>query len=119
MSLVAAAMGGRIDDDAIYKSTQTVKPEQIQLLINTALKGDFAKSRKLLEDLLVDYALAGEDLIKQIHKNIFDLQIKERDKVRLVDRVGATEFRMVEGANPRVQLEALLAHFAVVGEEMD
>jgi replication factor C small subunit len=115
---VAAAMGGRIDDDAIYKSTQTVKPEQIQMLINTALKGDFAKSRKLLEDLLVDYALAGEDLIKQIHKNIFDLQIKERDKVRLVDRVGETEFRMVEGANPRIQLEALLAHFALVGEEI-
>jgi len=115
---VAAAMGTKIDDEAIYKSTQTVKPEQIQTLINTALKGDFTRSRKLLEDLLIDYGLAGEDLIKQIHKNIYDLQIKERDKVRLVDRVGEVEFRMVEGANPRVQLESLLAHFAIIGEEI-
>jgi replication factor C small subunit len=115
---VAAAMGTKIDDEAIYKSTQTVKPEQIQTLINTALKGDFTRSRKLLEDLLIDYGLAGEDLIKQIHKNIYDLQIKERDKVRLVDRVGEVEFRMVEGANERIQLEALLAHLVSVGARM-
>ena len=57
-------------------------------------------------------------LIKQIHRAVYDLNIKERDKVRLVDRVGEAEFRMVEGANPRIQLESLLAHFAVIGEEI-
>ncbi len=115
---VAAALGGRINEDAIYRSTQTVKPEQVQALINTSLKGEFSKARKQLEELLIDYALAGEDLIKQIHRAVYDLNIKERDKVRLVDRVGEAEFRMVEGANPRIQLESLLAHFAVIGEEI-
>jgi replication factor C small subunit len=115
---VAAAMGTDIDDDAIYRSTQTVKPDEIRDLLNTALEGDFAKARKSLEKILIDYALAGEDLIRQIHRSVYDLQIKERDKVRLVDRIGEVEFRMVEGSNPRIQLESLLAHFALLGEDI-
>jgi replication factor C small subunit len=115
---VAAALGKNIDDDSIYRSTQTVRPEEIKDLINVALGGDFAKARKQLEVILIDYALSGEDLIRQIHRNVYDLQIKERDKVRLVDRIGEVEFRMVEGANPRIQLESLMAHFALVGEDI-
>jgi len=115
---VAAALGGKVTEDTIYKSTQTVRPEQVQALINTALKGDFSKSRKQLEELLIEYALAGEDLVKQVHRGIYDLNIKERDKVRLIDKTGEAEFRMVEGANPRIQLESLLAQFSVIGEEM-
>ena len=115
---VAAALGTKIDDEAIYRSTQTVKPEEIKSLITTGLEGDFSKARKALETILIDYALSGEDLIRQIHRSVYDLPIKERDKVRLIDRIGEVEFRMVEGGNPRIQLEALLAHFALVGEEI-
>jgi replication factor C small subunit len=115
---VAGALGTKIDDEAIYRSTQTVRPDEIKELLNTALEGDFAKSRKSLEVILIDYALSGEDLIRQIHRNVYDLQIKERDKVRLVDRIGEVEFRMVEGANPRIQLESLLAQFALMGDEI-
>lgn len=115
---VAAVLGTKIDDEAIYRSTQTVKPDEIRDLINTALEGDFAKSRKSLETILIDYALSGEDLIRQIHRNVYDLPIKERDKVRLIDRIGEVEFRMVEGGNPRIQLESLLAHFVLMGEDL-
>lgn len=115
---VAAALGTKIDDEAIYRSTQTVRPDEIKSLINTALGGDFSKARKSLETILIDYALSGEDLIRQIHRTVYDLPVKERDKVRLIDRIGEVEFRMVEGGNPRIQLESLLAHFALVGEDM-
>ena len=115
---VAAVMGTKIDDEAIYRSTQTVRPDEIKDLISIALEGDFARSRKILETVLIEYALSGEDLIRQIHRNIYDLPIKERDKVRLIDRIGEVEFRMVEGGNPRIQLESLLAHFVLVGEDI-
>ena len=39
-------------------------------------------------------------------------------KVRLIDRVGEAEFRLVEGSNERIQLEALLAHFVLAGQEL-
>jgi DNA polymerase III delta prime subunit len=33
----------------------------------------------------------------------------------LIDRVGEAEFRIVSGSSDRIQLEALLAHFANEG----
>jgi len=37
--------------------------------------------------------------------------------VKLVDRIGEYNFRLVEGANERIQVEALLAQMGVVGKE--
>jgi replication factor C small subunit len=40
-------------------------------------------------------------------------EIPEEEKVRLIDRIGEIDFRMTEGANERIQLEALLAYFGL------
>jgi replication factor C small subunit len=59
--------------------------------------------------------LSGEDIVRQIHRTIFDLTVHDKVKVELVERVGETDFRLVEGANERIQIEALLARMALVG----
>ena len=112
---VAAALGGVIDDEAIYKTTSTARPEEVKKLLETALDGDFMASRNVLDNLLIEYGLSGEDVIRQIHRTVFDLTIPDRQKVHLVDKVGECEFRMVEGANERIQIEALLAQFVLTG----
>ncbi|MHB1260659.1 MAG: replication factor C small subunit [Thermoplasmatota archaeon] len=112
---VAAALGGAVDADSIYKTTSTARPDEVRKLLETALDGDFMKARNLLDDLLVEYGLSGEDVIRQVHRSVFDLTIPDRQKVELVDKVGEIEFRMVEGANERIQIESLLAHFVLAG----
>lgn len=112
---VAAALGGVINDEAIYKTTSTARPEEVKKLLETALDGDFMASRNVLDNLLIEYGLSGEDVIRQIHRTVFDLTIPDRQKVHLVDKVGECEFRMVEGANERIQIEALLAQFVLAG----
>lgn len=113
---VAAALGGKVDADSIYKTTSTARPEEVKRLLETALNGDFMAARNVLDDLLMEYGLSGEDIIRQIHRSVFDLTIPDRVKVTLVDKVGEAEFRMVEGANERIQIEALLAHFVLAGQ---
>jgi len=44
---------------------------------------------------------------------MLDMDIPDRDRVRLIDRIGEIDFRLTEGANERIQLEALLAYFAL------
>ena len=113
---VAAATGKAVDEEIVYQSTASVHPEKTQDLLKAALEGDFLRARKLLDTMLVDEGLAGEDIIKAIHKGVFDLGgIDDRSKVELVDKIGEIDFRMVEGSTERIQLEALLAHFALVG----
>ena len=64
---------------------------------------------------MVTYGLSGQDFIKQIHSSFFDLSITDGDKVRLIDKTGEIEFRIVEGSNERIQLEALLAYLVLMG----
>jgi len=115
---VAAATGKTIDEEVVYEATSSVHPDRTQELLKTALQGDFLKARKILDSMLIDEGLAGEDIIRAIHKGVFDLGgIDDRKKVELVDKIGEVDFRMVEGATERIQLEALLAHFVLVGGE--
>jgi len=109
---VAASLSTTIDSDGVYQAASTARPELVKKLIEICLQGDFMRGRELLDDLLISQGLSGEDIIRQIHKSVLDLPIKDRLKVELIDRIGETEFRLVEGGSDRIQLEALLAHFA-------
>jgi replication factor C small subunit len=115
---VAAAVSPTIDEDALYKAASTARPELVKHLLEVSLGGDFLKARDALDTLLIEYGLSGEDVIRAIHRTVFDLSVPDAFKVRLIDRVGEAEFRLVEGSNERIQLEALLAHFVLVGQEL-
>jgi replication factor C small subunit len=115
---VAAAVSPTVDEDALYKAASTARPELVKNLLEVSLGGDFLKARDALDTLLIEYGLSGEDVIRAVHRTVFDLSVPDAFKVRLIDRVGEAEFRLVEGSNERIQLEALLAHFVLVGQEL-
>lgn len=113
---IAAASGGAVDEDSVFAASAVARPEDVRELLQLAVGGDFLKARDRLDELLVNQGLSGEDVIKQIHREVYDLTVPDDVKVRLVDRVGEADFRLVEGANERIQIEALLAHFALTGK---
>ncbi|HID61033.1 MAG TPA: replication factor C small subunit [Hadesarchaea archaeon] len=111
----AAALKKKVDEKAVYEVSATAKPEEVKQMLELSLSGKFEEARKKLHELLIDRGLAGEDILDQVHREIFNLQIPERAKVELVDKVGEFSFRVTQGANERIQLEAMLAHFGLVG----
>jgi replication factor C small subunit len=68
---------------------------------------------------MLEYGMSGEDVLLQVYKEITTLDIPDRTKVVLVDRIGEYNFRLVEGANERIQLEALLAQIMLIGGERE
>ena len=60
---------------------------------------------------------SGEDMVTQIYQEISrmaqDGTINENIYIKLVESVGETDFRIREGSNPRIQLEALLTKFLI------
>lgn len=100
-----------ITPDLIYTMASVAKPKEIKEVLQYALSGEFVKSRDLLLDVMLKYGLSGIDIIKQIQKEVWNLDVSDDIKVSLVDRCGEFEFRMVEGSDEFVQLEALLAQF--------
>ena len=73
-------------------------------------------ARDKLLDVMLRYGLSGLDVIRQIQKEIINLEIDDKKKMFLIEKCGEIEFRMVEGADEFIQLEALLSQFALVSE---
>jgi len=109
----AAVTGDVVDEEAVYTITSTARPEEIEEMVTTALDGEFAAARAVLDELLTDKGLAGGDVIDQLHRSVWDFELEDRAAVRLLDRIGEADYRIAEGANERVQLEALLAAVAL------
>ncbi|MFB6155929.1 MAG: replication factor C small subunit [Haloferacaceae archaeon] len=113
-SLQAAATTGEVvDAEAVYTITSTARPEEIESMVTAAIEGDFAQARSTLDTLLTDTGMAGGDIVDQLHRSVWDFDLDERATVRLMERIGEADYRITEGANEQVQLEALLASLAL------
>jgi DNA polymerase III, gamma/tau subunits len=112
---VAASLDKPITLEVIYQTTGQAKPEEVKKMLETALNGNFVLAREMLDNIMINYGLSGQDIIRQIHSLFFDLSITDSEKVRLMDKTGEIEFRIVEGSNERIQIEALLAYLVMVG----
>jgi len=110
-----SVMSKDIDEKLVYKIVSAAEPKEIKQVLEIALKKDFVKARTLLLDTMLKHGLSGVDIIKQIQKEIWSLPIKDPEKVKLIERCGEVEFRMVEGSDEFIQLQALLASFTIAG----
>ena len=108
----AAISNDSIEEEDIYSVAASLKPDEITEILNKALNGDFMDAREQLSELMIDRGLDGQDVVSAIHREVYELDIEDRKKLRIVDSLGEFEFRITEGASPDVQIEALLAEIA-------
>jgi len=109
---ISASTTADITEKVVRESANIARPEDIEEMIEDAAEGNFMSARNKLNDLMVEDGLSGEDIIKQIHGEIYEVPMDNKKKMELVDRIGEAEFRLVEGSNSKIQLEALLAAIA-------
>lgn len=109
----SSALGEKITEDIVYDVASQAKPDDVKNMLELALKGNFEDARNRLQDMLLRQGLSGEDVIKEIHKQIYSLDISEQAKVQLIEKTGEFEFRISEGSSDLIQLEALLAQFLI------
>ena len=114
----AASLNKPIDAKVVYSITGRANPTDVQKMIDIAMKGNFMEARKQLREMIQKYGVAGSDIIRQIHTEIFRADIPEPMKIRLADIVGEIDYRLVAGADEEVQLSALLARLVEAGSEL-
>jgi replication factor C small subunit len=112
----SAAMSNNITEDLVYSLASVARPKEINETLNLALGNKFVDARKKLLDVMLNYGLSGLDVIKQIQKEILNLDLDNRKKMDLIDKCGEIEFRLTEGSDEFVQLEALLAQVTAIKE---
>lgn len=107
----SAALKRKITKEIVYNIASKARPDEVKTMIEITLKGQFGDARKMLYDMLLKQGLSGEDVIREIHKQIYKLDLTEHAKVELIQKTGEYEYRLSQGGTDIIQLEALLAQF--------
>jgi replication factor C small subunit len=110
-----ASISPSITLDLVSTVISNAKPKDIRVVLDYALAGDFQKSREKLLDVMLKESISGQDVIKAIQKEIWNLPVEPEIKVKLTEKTGEVEFRIVEGSDPFIQLQSLLASFVLAG----
>jgi len=111
----AAAISPSINEELVSTIISNSRPKDIKVVLDYALTGDFEQSREKLLDVMLKESISGQDVIKAVQKEIWNLPIEPEIKVKLTEKTGEAEFRIVEGSDPFIQLQALLASFVLAG----
>lgn len=111
-----ASISPDVSEEMVNMIAASTKPADIKVVLDYALAGDFLNAREKLLDVMLKESISGTDVIKAIQKEIWNLQIEPSVKVKLTEKTGETEFRIIEGSDEFVQLQALLASFVLAGE---
>src|SRR2546428_13237260 len=80
---VAASLGSTVDAEVLYKVSSTIRPEEVKKLIEKALEGEFLRAREVLDRLLIEYGLSVVEIVRQLHRTVFNLKIPDETKVQL------------------------------------
>jgi replication factor C small subunit len=114
----SAAIKDKITEDVIYDVASAAEPEEINDVLALCIKGDFSAAKNKLLDTMLNHGLSGLDVIKQIQQEIWKVKdIDSRKKLEMIKECGEAEFRMVEGSDEFIQLEALLAKFVLINSK--
>jgi replication factor C small subunit len=106
----------KIDEDTVYRVAGEVPAERVRNVLHAALEGELQLSIKLLDDITTEYGLSGVSIIKNIHREIYDLDLPELTKVELSKLLAEFEYRLSQGGTEEIQLKALLAKIVLLQE---
>jgi len=118
--LQAAAALGRVTVSSVYKVVGLAHPKEVREMIQLAFAGSFNDARERLRKIMIEYGLSGMDVIKQIHREIFspDIKMDEDLRVYIADYAGEINYRLIEGADDEIQLNAFLARLVLLGKKL-
>jgi len=115
-----AYMNEKIDRSIVYKTAGLVYPETVAEMIKDAFKGDFEKARKELIRALVEEGVTGGDLLQEFYRILNSdkvITLNLDDKIDLLKFISDLDFRISQGATDYLQLTALLAYIADLGNK--
>ncbi len=96
----------------IYSVASQALPVEVKEILDLAITNKILDARKKLLSTMLENGLSGLDMIKQIQSLIWKLDIENIKKLNMIKLCGEIEFRLVEGSDEFIQVEALLAGIA-------
>lgn len=111
-----AALSKSIDSSTLALIAASAEPSELADVLKTALSGRFAEAREALRGVLSRHGLSAIDALKALQTAIISLAIDEEHKLALISALAETDFRLTEGSDELIQLDAFLARAAALAK---
>ncbi|MCK4238144.1 MAG: hypothetical protein KAX33_03420, partial [Candidatus Lokiarchaeota archaeon] len=110
----SSTLSDDINEDIILRIAGEVPSEEIKKILNYSIKGELQLAKLTLDKLIREYGLSGNNLIRQMHREIYNLKISEEQKIEIIKILAEIEYRLSQGGTEIIQLNALLAKIVLL-----
>jgi replication factor C small subunit len=112
--LQATASIGDITDEHVKASAGLTKTTDVDAVLKMALDGKISDAREKMIELIKVYGMSESDFLKYLNSAVF--KSKHKKLSQILESIAKYDYRILVGANPEIQLTALLAELASLEE---
>ncbi|MGQ0606256.1 MAG: replication factor C small subunit [Candidatus Nitrosotenuis sp.] len=110
----AAASLGTITEENVKSSAGLTKTKDVDEVLKMALAGKIMDARNKMIELIKVYGMSESDFLKYINEAMY--KTKQANVVEISETIAKYDYRILSGANPEIQLSALLAELSKFGK---
>ncbi|MFZ0184645.1 MAG: replication factor C small subunit [Nitrosotalea sp.] len=105
--LQATASVGTINEENVKSSAGLAKTSDVSVILKLVLDGKLSEARSKMIELIKVYGMSESDFLKYLNEECY--RIKTPHLSEILEAIAKYDYRLIIGANPEIQLSALLA----------
>ena len=110
----AAASLGNITEESVKGAAGLTKTKDVDEVLKMSLAGKIIDARNKMIELIKVYGMSESDFLKYLNEAIY--KAKVTNLVEISEAIAKYDYRILSGANPEIQLSALLAELSKFGK---
>lgn len=112
--LQATASLGMVNESNVKAASGLTKTNDVGEILSLAIAGKLSDARNKMIELIKVYGMSESDFLKYL--NEYAYKIKTTHLSEILESIAKYDYRLIIGANPEIQLSALLAELGKIGK---
>lgn len=112
--LQATASLGIVNEENVKASSGLTKTSDVGEILKIALAGKLTDARNKMVELIKIYGMSESDFLKYLNEECYKLKTDNLSDI--LESIAKYDYRLIIGANPEIQLSALLAELGKIGK---
>ncbi len=112
--LQATASLGIVNESNVKTSAGLSKVNDVGEILTLAIAGKLSDARNKMIEIIKVYGMSESDFLKYLNDESYKIKTTKLDKI--LETIAKYDYRLIIGANPEIQLSALLAELGGIGK---
>lgn len=112
--LQTASSLGAVNEENVKSSAGLSKTSDVGDVLKLALSGKLSDARNKMVELIKVYGMSESDFLKYLNEASYKMKTTHLSEI--LESIAKYDYRLIIGANPEIQLSALLAELGNIGK---